>query len=144
MRPRVFDTSTFILAIRGRLETDTILRPLTVGQGYLSAVVAHELWAGTRNREDADALALLLRGFERLGAVLTPTYQDWILAGRLVEQYQRLYGQIKPAEHANDVLIVLSAAQVRGVVVTANLRHMEHWARLARRSGHQVRVEAVA
>jgi len=90
-----------------------------------------------------DALTLILRGFERLGAVLTPTYEDWVLAGRLLEQYQRLYGGINPSEHAHDVLIVLSAAQVQGVVVTANLRHMERWARLARRSGRPVRVHAV-
>ena len=139
----VFDTSVFVQAIRRRLEARVILDHAFPGRTYLCAVVAHELFAGTRSREDAEAVRRLLRGFERLGSVLTPTYEDWALAGRLIEQYQRLFGQMTPSDHSHDVLIVLCASQVRGTVVTANLRHMEQWARLAKRAGRQVRIKAV-
>ncbi len=141
--PQVFDTSVFVQAIRGDRTDASVLDPTTDGRGYLCAVVAHELLAGTRNQEDADDLVLVLRGFERLGAVLTPRYEGWTLAGRLLEQYQRLYGRITPKDHAHDVLIVLCAAQVEGTVVTANLRHMNRWARMARRAGRTVRVRSV-
>jgi len=140
---RVFDTSVFIQVIRGRLEDRTILDHAYPGQAYLCAVVAHELWAGTRDRADAESLGQLLRGFERLGDVLTPTYGDWTLAGRLLEQYQHRFGKLTPSEHAHDVLIVLCASQVGGTVITANPRHMERWARWARRAGRQVRVKGI-
>jgi predicted nucleic acid-binding protein len=140
--PLVFDTSVFVHLIRGRGDDRIVIDPVTAGQGYLSAVVAHELWAGTRSREDADALGLVLRGFERLGAVLIPSYDDWVLSGRLLQRYQRVHGAIVPKDHAHDVLIVLCAAQVQGTVVTANLRHLDRWARMARRAGRQVRVRA--
>lgn len=136
--PQILDTTVFVDTIRGRRESAWIRNLVLAGRGYLPAVVAHELWAGTRSREDADALGLVVRGFERLGMVLTPRYEDWILAGRLLEQYQRLYGAINPRDHANDVLIVLSASQVAGTVLTVNLRHMDRWARMARRAGRQV------
>jgi hypothetical protein len=44
-------------------------------------------------------------------------------------------------DHLSDVLLVLSAAQVNGTVLTANLRHLVVWASLARRAGRDVRVE---
>jgi len=142
--PYVFDTSVFIQVIRGRLEDGTILDHAYPGQAYLCAVVAHELWAGTRGREDAESLGRLLRGFERLGDVLIPTDRDWTFAGRLVEQYRRRFGKLTPSEHAHDVLIVLCASQVGGTVITANPRHMDRWARWARRSGRQVWVKGVS
>ncbi len=121
-RPRVFDTSVFVQTIRGQLDDQVLLHHAFPGRTYLCAVVAHELWVGTRSRDDAEALRRLLRGFERLGSVLTPSYEDWTLAGRLLEQYQRLFGKITPTDH---------------------VRHMDRWARLARRSGRQVRVREV-
>jgi predicted nucleic acid-binding protein len=136
--PLVFDTSIFVQLIRGRRDPNRVLDLFTEGQTYLSAVVAQELWAGTRNRDDADDLTLIVRGFERLGMVLTPRYVDWVLAGRLLQRFGRLYGAVAPRDDANDVLVILSASQVEGTVLTANLRHMDRWARMARRAGRQV------
>jgi predicted nucleic acid-binding protein len=136
--PQVLDTTAFVETIRGQREPAWIRSIVRSGRGYLSAVVAEELWAGTRSREDAEALNLLVRGFEGLGLVLTPRDEDWILAGRLLAQYQRLYGAVNPKDHTNDILIVLSASQVEGTVVTTNLRHMNQWVRMARRAGRQV------
>ena len=143
-RPLVFDASIFIQAARGRIPLERIVDPLASGQAFMSSVVAHELWAGTRNREDAEALSMVLRGFERLGHVLTPSHEDWILAGRLVNRYRRLYGALNPRDHSHDILIVLSASQVDAVVITTNLRHMDRWAELARRAGRSVRVRSEA
>lgn len=141
--PYVIDTSIFIRIIRGDLRSETIVRPLSAGRAYLSSVVAHELWAGTRSRDDAADLATLLRAFERVGAILTPSHDDWIAAGRFIAQYQRFHRAMAPRDHSHDVLIVLCAAQVSGTVLTANPRHMVRWARLARRAGRTIAVESV-
>ncbi|MHB8731087.1 MAG: PIN domain-containing protein [bacterium] len=141
--PEVPDTSVFIAAIRGDDALERITRAVRSGRGYLSSVVAQELWAGTRSRDDADALSAVMLVFERIGLTLVPSYDDWVLAGRLLRQYARLYGAIEPRDHVLDVLIVLTASQVDGTVVTANARHMDRWARMARRSGRQVWVRAV-
>lgn len=141
--PYVFDTSIFIHIIRKALPSESVVRPLSAGRAYLSSVVAHELWAGTRTRDDAADLATLIRAFESVGAILTPSHEDWIAAGRLITRYQRLYGAMAPRDHSHDVLIVLCAAQVGGTVLTANPRHMDRWARLARRAGRTITVESM-
>ena len=140
---QVPDTSAFVLAIRGDTALEQITRAVRAGRGYLSSVVAHELWAGTRSREDGDELSGITRAFERLGLTLTPGHEDWILAGRLLQRYARLHGAVEPRDHVLDVLIVLTASQVAGTVLTANVRHMERWARMARQAGRQVWVQAL-
>lgn len=142
-RPFVIDTSVFIHVVYRRLPDEVITRPLATGSAYLSSVVAHELWAGTRDRHDAADLAALLRTFEQVNAVLTPTHTDWVAAGRLLTRYQRVFGPLAPWDHSHDVLIVLCTAQVNGTVLTTNPRHMERWARLARRAGRTVDVQTL-
>jgi len=137
----LFDTSVFIQIVRGRLPPDTVIKPLAAGRAYLSSVVAHELWAGVGIRADVIDMQWLLRAFDRVRAILTPTHEDWVHAGRLLAQYQRVYGTTGIRHHSHDVLIVLCAAQVDGTVLTANMRHMDRWVRLARRSGRSVSVE---
>jgi predicted nucleic acid-binding protein len=141
--PYVFDTSVFIRTIRGNITPDLIARPLAAGRAYLSSVVACELWAGTKSREDAADLEMLVRGFERVGAILTPTHDDWAAAGRMLARYQRLHGSLASRGHSHDILVVLCAARVDGVVVTGNPSHIERWAGLARRAGRRVTMESV-
>ncbi len=139
--PALFDTSVFIQIVRGRMPPDAVIKPLAAGRAYLSSVVAHELWAGVETRQDVGDMKWLLSAFDRVGAIITPAHEDWVLAGRLLVQYQRVYGTMDIRHHSHDVLIVLCAAQVGGTVMTANLRHMDRWARLARRAGRSMRVE---
>lgn len=141
--PYVIDTSVFIRVVHGHMPREVITRSLATGSAYLSSVVAHELWAGTRDRQDAADLAALLQSFEHINAVLTPTHMDWVAAGRLLTQYQRIFGPFAPRDHSHDVLIVLCAAQVHGTILTVNARHMERWARLARRAGRTVNVQTL-
>ena len=54
----------------------------------------------------------------------------------------RLQGGLRPRDHLADVLILISAARLKGVVVTANLRHFEEWARLATAAGLDVTVRS--
>lgn len=69
-----------------------------------------------------------------------PSSYEWTQAGALLARRVRLYGAIKPRDHLADVLILLSAARVNGEVITANRRHFDAWAELARRAGLDVTV----
>ena len=137
----VADTTAFIAAIRGQAP-DTVAA-VRRGQIWLSAVVLAELYAGTRSAEEARHLDRLGREAERGDRLLVPVAQDWIAAGRLIAPRVRVHGAIRPRDHLADVLVVLAAARLGGEVLTANVHHLETWARLARRAGHDVIVRAV-
>ena len=108
---------------------------------WLSSIVMAELYARTRSREDALLLDRIVRAMSRVERVLTPTGSDWSRAGRLIARYIRLRGELKPRDHLADVLIVVSAARLSGVVLTANVRHVGMWAELAQKAGLTVGVE---
>jgi hypothetical protein len=59
---------------------------------------------------------------------------------RLIARRIRLRGALRPRDHLADVLVVLAAARVRGVVLTANVQHLDAWVRLMRRAGLDVTV----
>jgi predicted nucleic acid-binding protein len=136
VRPLVADTTAFVHAIRGARQPffDAVLR----GQIWLSAVVACELYAGTRSTEEARFLDRLVRGAIARERMLEPLAEDWAAAGRLLARRARLWGALRPRDHLADVLIVVSAARLTGEIVTANRTHFEAWADLARRSGLDV------
>ncbi|HEY7269812.1 MAG TPA: hypothetical protein VH951_08285 [Dehalococcoidia bacterium] len=71
-----------------------------------------------------------------------PLASYWRKAGRLLVRRMRIHGALRPRAHLADVLIVLLAARIQGLILTGNVRHLEAWARLARRGGLDVRVEA--
>jgi predicted nucleic acid-binding protein len=131
-----------LAAIRRPERWPAFLSSLQSGQVWLSSVVLAELYAGTRSPDDGlilDRIAVAMRGRDRL---LTPDDEDWIRAGRLIARQIRLHGTLRPRDHLADVLILISAARLGGVVVTANLRHFEAWRRLAVAAGLDVMVRS--
>ena len=86
-----------------------------------------------------DRVATAMRRADRF---LTPDDGDWIRAGQMIARQVRLHGAMRPRDHLADVLILLSAARLRGVVITANLRHFEAWRRLALAAGLDVMVRS--
>jgi predicted nucleic acid-binding protein len=141
-RPEVPDTSALLDAIRRPERWPALLRSMQSGQIWLSSVVLTELYVGSRSADDRlilDRIAMVMRRIDRL---LTPDDSDWIRAGRLISRRVRLHGTLRPRDHLADVLILISAARLRGVVVTANLRHFEAWERLAVAAGLDVMVRS--
>jgi predicted nucleic acid-binding protein len=139
-RPEVFDTTVLIrLAHTGRGFPE-LGRRITSGSLWLSSVAAAEFFAGTRSAEDARLFGQFVTVMGRVGRMLTPTQDDWIATGRLLSRRVRLHGPLQPRDHLADVLIVVSAARIGGTVITANLRHFEPWAALARRARLDVRI----
>jgi predicted nucleic acid-binding protein len=141
-RPELPDTSVVLVALRQPGREAALLRSLHAGNVWLSSVVVAELYAGTRSPGDSVLLNRITAGMERLGRLVTPDADDWMLAGRLLARRVRLFGDLRPRDHLADVLILLSAARLGGMVVTLNLRHFEAWARLANAAGLDVAVRA--
>ena len=139
-RVEVFDTSVLIPFFnRGAYESD-IRAAIRSERMRLASLVALELYAGTRDVAEKRALDSFTGSFARRGLVLTPTHEDHVTAGQLLARGRRLAGASDVRDHLVDVLIMLSAARVRGTVVSANIRHMQRWVSLARRTGCDVRV----
>jgi predicted nucleic acid-binding protein len=138
VRLRVPDTTVFIDLIRQPGDLPGFLDTIEKGLVFLSAVVTAELYAGTRSRAEARLVDEIIDAFASIERLLTPAGREWAVAGRLIGRRSRLYGDLRPRDHLADVLIVVSAARIKGEVVSANLEHMEQWVQLARRSGFDV------
>jgi predicted nucleic acid-binding protein len=141
-RPEVPDTSAILDALRRPERWPALERSLLAGQVWLSSVVMAELYAGTRSRDDQAILDRITLVMRRIDRILTPDHSDWIRAGRLMARRVRLQGELRPRDHLADVLILVSAARLHGTVITANLRHVEAWRRLALAAGLDVLVRA--
>lgn len=96
-------------------------------QTYLSSIVVEELYAGAL---DAGAIRLVERhvgALERAGRVVTPTFQDWKEAGKLIAQITRKEPGRKPKiqQMLNDVLLALSARRIGADFYTFNREDFE-------------------
>ena len=141
-RPEIPDTSALIQAIRRPERWSAMFRFVKSGQVWLSSVALAELYVGTHSRDDRTILDRITLSARRMDRLLTPDEGDWIRAGRLIARQVRLHGAVRPRDHLADVLILISAARLGGVVITANLRHFEAWRRLALAAGLDVMVRS--
>lgn len=138
--PLLFDTSVYIGRIRSGLypwlsqDRDVFARTI------FTAVVAAELYAGTRNPDDKLSLDTLCEMHEALGKLSFPSLDSWMLAGVLLARYARLYGDLRMADHFRDVLIALEAAKHGATLVTENSRDFFRWRKLVRASGRNLAV----
>ena len=141
-RAEVPDTSVLIRVIHDPGAWPAFQHALPSGRLWLSSVVLAELYAGTRSREDALLVDRIAAAMQRVERLLTPTPEEWTHAGHLIARRIRLHGALRPLYHLADVLILISAARLRGAVVTANVRNFGPWARLALGAGLDVVVIA--
>ena len=123
---------------------EAFFRSIEAGRAWLSSVVVAELYAGSRSPGDSRWIDRIVRAMKADGRLLTPTHDDWAIAARLIARYIRNRGKIVPRDHLADALIVISASQVGGTVLTYNVGHMETWAALARASRRDVTVAEYA
>lgn len=104
------------------------------GQLALSAIVAMELYAGTRDHPAKRALDTLGVKLDEAGLVLTPDYCDYQKAGMILNHYSRRKGAIKSSTHFRDILICLGAVRAKASVVTENRDDFLRWAGEIKRS----------
>jgi predicted nucleic acid-binding protein len=124
VRPLLFDSSIYILALRGGAETLAALRRLAAGAPlWLSAVVLAELYAGAIAANHR-AVERLERDFTRARRILVPNAGDWAKTGKILSGLALEYGyeKIGQGRLTNDALIAVSAGRVGVAVMTANRR----------------------
>jgi predicted nucleic acid-binding protein len=125
--PLLFDTGMYIRFIRGEaylwLGEDARVFQRTI----LTAVVAAELYAGTRSRREKRALDELCRAHRALGHLSTPSLATWVDTGILLRRARSVFGQMNLVNHFRDVLIAVDAARAGATVVTENVADFLRW-----------------
>jgi predicted nucleic acid-binding protein len=123
--PLLFDTGIYIRFTRGEdyawLSEDARVFQRTV----LTAVVAGELYAGTRDHREKRVLDELCRAHRSLGHFSSPPAASWIEAGILLRRARDAFGQMDFVHHFRDLLIALEAGRAGATMVTENIRDFE-------------------
>lgn len=122
----LFDSGIYIRFQRGEgylwLEEAQIFR-----RTVLTAVVAAELYAGTRSRREKRALDELCRAHQALGHFSSPSAAAWIDTGVLLRRARSLFGQIDFVRHFRDLLIAVEATRAGATLVTENTADFARW-----------------
>lgn len=125
------DSSVFIPYLVRRRYATRIESESRAGRIALCSVVATEVLAGARSREERRLYEGFFARFQRTGLVATPSEDEWFTCGRLLARYRDRYGDIRTRDHQNDVLIVLTARRLaRGddvILWTENDAHFATW-----------------
>ena len=123
----LFDTGIYIRFSRGEdylwLGHDARIFQRTI----LSAVVAAELYAGTRDHREKRALDELCRAHDVLGHFSSPSASAWIDTGILLRRARRALGKMDFVHHFRDLLIAMEAARVGATLVTENTDDFVRW-----------------
>ncbi len=125
--PLLFDTGIYIRFSRGQgylwLSDDQQVFQRTI----LTAVVAAELYAGTRNHREKRDLDQLCSAHHALGHFSSPLASMWIDAGVLLRRARSTFGQIDFVHHFRDLLIALEASHAGATLVTENIGDFGRW-----------------
>lgn len=139
----LFDSSIGIARIRYGAYEDLIQRGIRRGRAWLSSVVLQELYAGTRSVQDRRDIDQIRRALAMQERILTPTEEDWALAGLLLARYSQWYGKIEPRDHLPDILIAVSASAAGLSLVTENDLDMKTWQKLLAKHGRRLKIVAM-
>jgi predicted nucleic acid-binding protein len=125
----ILDTNVYLSAINS--EAGTVLftqrfLPL-IFRTYLSSIVVEELYAGALDQQGIQFVERYTRALERAGRIVSPTFQDWKEAGKLVARLtQKEPGRkSKVQQMLNDFLLALCARQIGATLVTFNRKDFE-------------------
>lgn len=124
----LFDTSVYISALRkGDQSILNLRRAARLGGQqtqplWLSVVALEELLVGAVDAKTRKEFLLMEREFYRIGRLLVPDRQDWILAGQILSKIGSKHGfdLVGRARMINDALIATSAARLGLTVLTKN------------------------
>jgi predicted nucleic acid-binding protein len=114
----LFDTGIYI-----RFSRDARIFQRTI----FTAVVAAELYAGTRSQPEKRALDKLCQAHHALGHFSSPPASAWIDAGILLRRTRSTFGQMDFVRHFRDLLIALEAMRTGATLVTENSRDFARW-----------------
>jgi predicted nucleic acid-binding protein len=136
----LFDTGIYIRFSRGEdyawLGKDSQIFHRTI----LTAVVAAELYSGTRDHREKRALDELCRAHRSEGHFSSPPAAAWIEAGILLRRARSILGQTDFARHFRDLLITQEALRGGATLVTENVRDFARWRSLPGTGGQTLRL----
>jgi predicted nucleic acid-binding protein len=89
---------------------------------YFSSIVAQELLAGARSSAGRKRVEILLRPFERVGRIVTPSHNQWKDTGGILANVLQRRPDLKSKLPAlvNDCLLSLSARSLGATLYTRN------------------------
>ena len=123
----LFDTGIYIRFSRGEkylwLSEDARIFQRTI----FTAVVAAELYAGTRSQPEKRALDKLCQAHHALGHFSSPPGSAWIDAGILLRRTRSTFGQMDFVRHFRDLLIASEALRTGATLVTENSCDFARW-----------------
>ena len=131
----LLDTNVYLGAVRSEEKRANFRRtfyPLLPAT-YLSAIVAYELAVNAYDRRTRTLLLEFIRPMQRPGRVVTPAFDDWIMASEVVTaigEKEKSWRSKLPAL-LNDILIALSARRIGAILLTYNrddFRLIRHYA----------------
>ena len=122
--PVLLDTNVYLDALKsatGATRFERQFLPL-VFQTYLSSVVVEELYAGALDEGAVRLVERQVGALERVGRLVTPLFEDWKKAGKLVALITRREPGRKPKvqQMLNDILLALSARRMGADLYTLN------------------------
>ncbi|PYO33252.1 MAG: hypothetical protein DMD83_13000 [Candidatus Rokuibacteriota bacterium] len=122
--PVLLDTNVYLDALKsatGATRFERQFLPL-VFQTYLSSVVVEELYAGALDDGAVRLVERQVGALERVGRLVTPLFEDWKKAGKLVALITRREPGRKPKvqQMLNDILLALSARRMGADLYTLN------------------------
>lgn len=122
--PVLLDTNVYLFALKSREGAaffERRFQPL-VFRTYLSSVVVEELYAGALSPGAVRLVDRHVGALERVGRVVTPSFQDWKDAGRLVARVTHTEPgrKSKVQQMVNDILLALSARRIGADLFTFN------------------------
>jgi predicted nucleic acid-binding protein len=135
----LLDTGIYIRFSRGEshpwLQDAQIFR-----RTILTAVVAAELYAGTRSRQEKRALDELCRAYQSLGHFSSPPADAWIDTGVLLSRARSALGQMDFVHHFRDLLIAVEASRAGATLITENVRDFERCRTLLASAGRKMKL----
>jgi len=122
--PILLDTNVYLCAMKSEEGAAFFQRTFVpaVFRTHLSSVVVEELYAGALDRGALHLVERYVGALERSGRTVTPTFQDWKEAGRLVAQITRREPgrKVKVQQMVNDILLALGARRIGADLYTFN------------------------
>ncbi len=104
------------------------LRPVRE-QVHMSSASAIELPAGSLQPDQRSKAEAFIDCLEKRDRVVARAHAEWLRAGLILARYQDGFGQIEPADHPGDILILLTTERLGADLATENGRHFQLWSR---------------
>jgi len=124
LRRYIIDTDLYIELLRTGQYHDIIAEVYAkeTPNIYFSSVVVHELLSGVISEEGKKNVETILRPFEKVGRVITPSHSIWKEVGEILSILRKAKPNLKTklSQLVNDALIAMSARAIGATVITLN------------------------